>query len=140
MKIVALIAVAFALLLVQGCVSQPQGGFDEGAPVEEKPSTGGTILNQEEPEQETPSNEGGAGQETGKITLEQLAAHSTSEDCWMAVDGKVYDVTPIMNTHPSIASCIVPFCGKDGTNSFYAKEHPASSIEALGLLYKGDLE
>ena len=30
------------------------------------------------------------------ITLDELAKHSTENDCWMAIQGKVYNVTPYM--------------------------------------------
>ncbi len=29
----------------------------------------------------------------GPCTWEELSNHSTLEDCWVAVDGKVYDIT-----------------------------------------------
>ena len=33
---------------------------------------------------------------TKVFTLADVAEHNTDDDCWIAVDGKVYDVTPFL--------------------------------------------
>ena len=35
-----------------------------------------------------------------EIALTELAAHSDKGDCWMAHNGKVYDVTKFLEDHP----------------------------------------
>ena|SRR3989344_7978993 len=53
------------------------------------------------------------------FTLEQLAEHSDKTSCWIAIDGKVYDVTPFVASglHPG-KEAILQGCGKDATELF----------------------
>lgn len=34
------------------------------------------------------------------VTLADLSTHNTEKDCWMAINGKVYDVTKFLDEHP----------------------------------------
>lgn len=53
------------------------------------------------------------------FTLSEIATHNTSEDCWFAIEGKVYDVTAFIasGNHPG-GEAIVQGCGKDATSLF----------------------
>lgn len=51
------------------------------------------------------------------ITLEEIAKHATQDDCWMAINGNVYDVTDFISSHPG-GQAIVFGCGKDATELF----------------------
>ena len=35
-----------------------------------------------------------------KYLLTQVALHNTAEDCWIVLDGGVYDLTKYIATHP----------------------------------------
>ena len=35
------------------------------------------------------------------ISLEELQMHATQDDCWVAIDGKVYDFTDFLEDHPA---------------------------------------
>ena len=35
------------------------------------------------------------------ISLEELQMHATQDDCWVAIDGKVYDFTGFLEDHPA---------------------------------------
>ncbi|KAL1556584.1 Cytochrome b5 isoform A, variant 2 [Salvia divinorum] len=37
---------------------------------------------------------------TKLYTLEEASQHNTSEDCWITIDGKVYDVSSYLDEHP----------------------------------------
>jgi cytochrome b involved in lipid metabolism len=35
-----------------------------------------------------------------KIKMEEVEKHDQESDCWLAINGKVYDVTPFLDDHP----------------------------------------
>lgn len=40
----------------------------------------------------------------GKIAVAEIAKHATPDDCWVVVNGKVYDLTNFAPNHPGGAS------------------------------------
>lgn len=50
-------------------------------------------------------------------TREEVALHCTKEDCWMIIDGKVYDLTSYFPFHPGGVRALLKFAGKDGTEN-----------------------
>jgi len=65
------------------------------------------------------------------ITLEEVAMHATAEDCYLAIEGKVYDVTAFIDggKHPGGAA-IIAGCGKDATAMF--NERPSDGTAHSG--------
>lgn len=55
------------------------------------------------------------------ITAATVATHKTSSNCWIIINGKVYDVTSYIPVHPGGTSTIINQCGKDATNAFNTK-------------------
>lgn len=55
-----------------------------------------------------------------KILPDELAKHPDEKSCWMAIDGKVYDVTEYIDKHPG-GEHILKGCGRDMTESFKGK-------------------
>lgn len=37
---------------------------------------------------------------SGKVTVDELTRHATTDDCWVLVNGKVYDLTQFAPDHP----------------------------------------
>lgn len=76
---------------------------------------------------------------------DELASHNTRSDCWLAIDGKIYDVTSYISSHPGGVNEIVKYCGKDGTKAFSTKDqfipqdHSASAYAMLADFYIGDM-
>jgi cytochrome b involved in lipid metabolism len=81
----------------------------------------------------------------GNITLDltELAKHSASKDCWMLINGKIYDFTNYLYNHPGGAYTITPYCGKDGSNAYATKDksspHSSQADSLLIDYYIGDL-
>ncbi|XP_064618055.1 cytochrome b5 reductase 4-like isoform X2 [Liolophura sinensis] len=60
----------------------------------------------------------GTGGKILNVTPEELAKHNKQEDAWIAVRGKVYNVTPYMDFHPGGVDELMRGVGKDGTQLF----------------------
>lgn len=71
------------------------------------------------------------GGETEVITLEQCAEHTTRDSCWLAIDGKVYDVTKFLDDHPGGDDIIVEHAGTDATEPFDEIGHSTTAREML---------
>lgn len=54
------------------------------------------------------------------VSVTELAKHDKSDDCWVAVEGKVYNVTPYLDTHPGGYQLLFKCAGTDATANFSA--------------------
>ncbi len=126
-RITAAITIAVLAVLLLGC-TQPQGGSNtqETTPT----ATGETA---------TPDT---SLTTSSNITLEEVSAHNVQSDCWTIVNGKVYDVTQMISSHPGGKDPII--CGGDSTTNFNSRmgngPHPPKAMEALQKMYKGDIQ
>lgn len=71
-------------------------------------------------------------------TLAEVAEHSTEDDAWLIINGKVYDVSNWADSHPG-GRVIYTYAGKDATDVF-AGFHSSTSWTRLKALYVGDLQ
>lgn len=55
---------------------------------------------------------------TASYSLAQVAKHTMENDCWTIVDGKVYNITSFVATHPAGVEKIMRGCGIDSTSMF----------------------
>lgn len=84
-------------------------------------------------------------EEVAIFTMDQVAAHNTEDDCWMAVDGKVYDGARAASFHAKLKDKFVALCGTDATGAFMTRgqeppnPHPESASSVLESIYLGDL-
>jgi cytochrome b involved in lipid metabolism len=66
----------------------------------------------------------------GRVTLNDIKAHKSDSDAWIAVKGKVYDITNYLSFHPGGKSILLGMAGKDATELFN-KYHSWVNEEAL---------
>jgi cytochrome b involved in lipid metabolism len=82
--------------------------------------------------------------ELPRYTLAQVAGHATRADCWMAIEGKVYDVSPYIPQHPSAPSVMTPWCGKEATEGMrtkgYGRDHSPAGWAVLEQFTIGELD
>ena len=88
---------------------------------------------------EAPDTQAGAA----VISLEELALHNSEADCWMAIEGKVYNLSDYLPKHPTPASMLVPWCGKEATEGMrtkgYGRDHSPMAWEMLQTYEVGTL-
>ena len=106
MKFALVMLAAFALLLAGCAGSAPQPGQQNNTTAVVPPVT-------------VPPAQGNNTTTTPGITLAQLATHNTMSDCWMAINGSVYDLSSFSN-HPG-GEAYVPYCGTDATVAYGTK-------------------
>jgi hypothetical protein len=78
------------------------------------------------------------------IAPAELARHASTADCWIAIDGLVYDVTPWIPAHPG-GPTLTGACGGDATTLFATRPmgsgtpHSAAARAVLARLVVGVL-
>lgn len=73
------------------------------------------------------------------LNAQEVAKHSTTGNCWMIINGNVYDITGYFGAHPGGVSVIVPYCGKDGTQAFQGLPHSSYAKSLLAGYFIGAL-
>lgn len=78
-----------------------------------------------------------------RFTLAEIAQHDREADCWMAINGKVYDFTAYIPEHPSRPAIILSWCGKEASEAYRTKmkgkPHSPMADELLGTYEIGSL-
>lgn len=66
-------------------------------------------------------------------TLAEVASRNSQAECWVAIDGGVYDLTMWIRSHPGGSGAILQLCGTDGTSMFLGQHggqaRPASTLD-----------
>ncbi|KAJ4987693.1 NADH-cytochrome b5 reductase 1-like protein 2 [Stagonosporopsis vannaccii] len=60
-----------------------------------------------------------------------VAAHSTRDDLWVIIQGKVYNVTEYVRDHPGGADVLIDVAGKDATEEYADVGHSEDADEIL---------
>lgn len=60
----------------------------------------------------------GTGGKLLEVSTAELAKHNTPEDCWIAIYGKVFNVTPYLEFHPGGVDEMMKGAGIDATELF----------------------
>uniref|UniRef100_A0A7S2C6I5 Cytochrome b5 heme-binding domain-containing protein n=1 Tax=Alexandrium andersonii TaxID=327968 RepID=A0A7S2C6I5_9DINO len=53
-----------------------------------------------------------------KVPWEEVCQHTSKDDLWLLIDGRVYDVTPFLDIHPGGGQLILDAAGKESTALF----------------------
>ena len=77
-------------------------------------------------------------------SLKELKEHNTEDDCWMAINNQVYELTEYLPSHPTKLSMLLPWCGKEATHAYRTKTrgrtHSAYADQLLPMYQIGLLE
>lgn len=99
MKLAPLIALTTAGIIFAGCSNQAP----QAQPIrQEKPESSPVAV---------------GNPESPTYTLAEIATHTTPDDCWMVIEGTVYDVSNFGSRHPG-GDAIYEGCGIDATTLF----------------------
>lgn len=90
----------------------------------------------------TPQVTGDVSGDAG-ITLSEVSEHASADDCWMVIEGNVYDVTDFIAQHPG-GDEILAGCGTDATALFNDRpdnrgEHSNTARALLPQYFVGEL-
>ncbi|KAJ4840690.1 hypothetical protein Tsubulata_035801 [Turnera subulata] len=75
-----------------------------------------------------------------KLGFDEVAKHNKSNDCWLIISGKVYDVTSFMDEHPGGVDILVASTGKDATIAFDDVGHKDATRELLKQYLVGEID
>ncbi|KAJ8749498.1 hypothetical protein K2173_025693 [Erythroxylum novogranatense] len=78
--------------------------------------------------------------ETKVFTLAQVSEHNHRKDCWVVINGKVYDVTKFLDDHPGGDEVLLSATGKDATDDFEDVGHSTSARAMMDEFYVGDID
>lgn len=77
----------------------------------------------------------------GDISVKEVMLHNNVNDCWIVLNGEVYDVTSFIGNHPGGAARLLEVAGKDATNKFLQVHSPEVLDRMKGhLVYIGKLK
>jgi len=65
-----------------------------------------------------------------EISADELKEHDQPQSCWMAINGRVFDITSWLRDHPGGPNILLKSSGKDATDAF-KQYHSLSILETL---------
>ncbi|XP_033847536.1 cytochrome b5 [Periophthalmus magnuspinnatus] len=86
-----------------------------------------------------PGNEKSAVEDVKYYTLEDIRVHNMSNDTWLIIHEKVYDITSFLEEHPGGEEVLLEQAGADATESFEDVGHSTDAREMLEQYYVGEL-
>jgi cytochrome b involved in lipid metabolism len=91
---------------------------DEGREIYPDDSMGGEVAIDDDSAMEDEVEDDSMMEESNKTyTIVEVAKHTTEDDCWFVIDGKVYDVSGFGDKHGGGES-VYEGCGLDATELF----------------------
>jgi cytochrome b involved in lipid metabolism len=74
------------------------------------------------------------------VNVSEVAEHCKEDDCWIIINGKVYNVSAFLSEHPGGPEIILDQAGKDATEDFEDTGHSPAARETLKKYYVGEAE
>ncbi|KAF5205370.1 Cytochrome b5 [Thalictrum thalictroides] len=76
--------------------------------------------------------------ESNIFTFAEVSKHNNLKDCWLLINGKVYDVTKFLGDHPGGSEVLLKATGKDATADFKkAHSHSSNALTMMDKFYVG---
>nr|GEZ25403.1 cytochrome b5 [Tanacetum cinerariifolium] len=77
---------------------------------------------------------------TKLYTMKEASEHNSAGDCWVVIDGKVYDVSAYLDDHPGGDDVLLQATGKDATEEFEDAGHSKTAREQMETFCVGELD
>ncbi|KAL5724837.1 Cytochrome b5 isoform A [Ranunculus cassubicifolius] len=77
---------------------------------------------------------------TKLYSMKEAAEHNKKDDCWIVVDGKVYDVSDYLDEHPGGDDVLLTATGRDATEDFEDAGHSKDAIKLMEEFCIGELD
>ncbi|CAM8914958.1 unnamed protein product [Rhodiola kirilowii] len=92
-------------------------------------------------EKERGGGSGEMGSDERKLFhFQEVAKHNNPKDCWLIINGKVYDVTQFLDDHPGGDDPLLQVTGKDASDDFEDVGHSNNAREVMKEYYIGDID
>jgi len=75
---------------------------------------------------------------TTRVAMDEVRKHKSRQSCWLVVNGKVYDVTSFVDSHPG-GDIILDGAGRDATDLFNDIGHSPDAAAVLSEMQIGVL-
>lgn len=98
--------------------------------------------NSSHPDAVNSTNTEDSGETEGGVkyfTLEEVRVHNMSDETWLIIHDKVYDITSFLEEHPGGEEVLMEAAGGDATESFEDVGHSIDAREMLQQYYIGEL-
>ncbi|KAM0044970.1 putative cytochrome b5-like heme/steroid binding domain-containing protein [Helianthus debilis subsp. tardiflorus] len=69
---------------------------------------------------------------------DDVTRHNNSQDCWVIINARVYDVTKLLNDHPGGDKALLDVAGKDASEEFEEAGHGSAARLMLDEYYVGE--
>ncbi len=77
------------------------------------------------------------------FSMREVREHDSLDDCWMVIEGQVYDFTDYVPAHPAPPSVLEPWCGSEATEGMRTKgigrDHSPTAWAMLDAYRIGEL-
>ncbi|CAN6675798.1 unnamed protein product [Malus baccata var. baccata] len=77
---------------------------------------------------------------TKLYTMQEASQHNTKDNCWVVIDGKVYDVSTYLDDHPGGDDVLLAATGRDATEDFEEAGHSKTAREEMKALCIGEVD
>ncbi|XP_032456848.1 cytochrome b5 isoform X1 [Nasonia vitripennis] len=75
-----------------------------------------------------------------KYSAEEVSRHNNADDLWIAIHGKVFDVTKFLKEHPGGEEVLLSLAGGDATKCFDDIGHSQEAIQLKDTFEIGTLQ
>eukprot|EP00012_Vannella_robusta_P008534 CAMPEP_0206204830 /NCGR_PEP_ID=MMETSP0166-20121206/13801_1 /ASSEMBLY_ACC=CAM_ASM_000260 /TAXON_ID=95228 /ORGANISM="Vannella robusta, Strain DIVA3 518/3/11/1/6" /LENGTH=416 /DNA_ID=CAMNT_0053624619 /DNA_START=457 /DNA_END=1707 /DNA_ORIENTATION=+ len=127
---------AFAEAQAEGLAAAIDQQIEENLQAENQPDQ----PEEQDNEAPAPSSEEKKVDKTTVYSMEEVAKHTSVDDCWLVINGKVVDVTSYLDSHPGGDDVLLEAAGTDATEEFEDIGHSDDAIEQMEKFVIGIVE